>query len=226
MSAPQYTFTDQHLPPPPPAPRKSGWKVFVLIGTLLSGGMLLACCGIGGLVYFVNIREIAETVTAEDRELAVTAEDILHHAPDVQVDPTLGKLRKVSHVDRSRELEYEFEAAEGTGPLYIFFNASVQPTNNDAQWAYSGLGIGLGYGFARGGENLQQEERNDLWSYGEQSRCVILTNKHGKVGNLFVARKGRRVFMLLIVGVYFEDSGAISELLTPMLERLEQYEGK
>ena len=53
----------------------------------------------------------------------------------------------------------------------------------------------------------------------------LLMNGDQKVGNLFMARKGRRYFTLMIVGVYFEQADAIRQLLGPIVQRLDNYEG-
>lgn len=209
-----------------PKRRPSRVRSILFTCGIVSFVLLLACGGLGTAIYVFFIREIEEPVTAGDRGLVITAERLAHFVPTLQPDPSRGNVRKVRHLDGSRELTYEYEAAEGDEkPLYVNHEIGVERSAEDARYAYGGLGIGTNIGLRLGGTgNLRQVERNELWRWGDDSRCVVLVNGDARVGNLFMARKGRRYFSLMIVGVYFEDRQAIQELLGPMLQRLDSYE--
>lgn len=189
--------------------------------------MLLFCAGGGLVTYFAFVHEIEEPVTDEDRALAITAERLAELSPDLAFDRSRGKLRKVRHLDGSRELEYEYESPDDAGQtLYVSFAAGVERTAQDARNSYAGERIGAKIGLRVSGEGRVREvERGDLWRWGDESRCSLLKSNGVVVGNLFMARKGRRLFLLMIVGVCFEDAAPIRELLDPMLERLEKWGG-
>jgi hypothetical protein len=218
------SWPEERMDRPRRKPRK-GRSVFFTCG-IIAVVVFLACGGVGTGFYFVFIHEFDEPVTATDRGMVITAERLADFAPNLQPDSSRGNLRKARHLDGSRELTYEYESAEGAAKtLFVNHQIGVEGSAQDAQYAYGGLGIGTNIGFRLGGAGeMRQVERNDLWRWGDDSKCALLMNGDAKVGNLFMARKGRRYFSLMIVGVYFEDPQAIQELLGPMLQRLDSYE--
>lgn len=222
--SPSVSWPEEQIERPRRKPRK-GRSILFTCG-IIAAVVVLACGGLGTAFYFFFLHEIEEQVTATDRGVIVTTERLAEFVPNLQHDPGRGKLQKVRHLDGSRELTYEYEAEEGSDKsLYVNHQVGVERTAQDAQYAYGGLGIGTNLGLRLGSSgNVRQVERNDLWRWGDDSKCVLLMNGGNKVGNLFMARKGRRYFTLMIVGVYFENSDAIQQLLGPMLQRLDSYE--
>jgi hypothetical protein len=218
------SWPEERMERPRRKPRK-GRSVLFTCG-IIAGVVFLACGGLGTAIYFVFIHEFEEPVTATDRGVVITVERLAEFVPNLQPDPSRGKLQKVRHLDGSRELTYEYETEEGAEKaLFVNHQVGVERSAQDAQYAYGGLGIGTNIGLRLGSTgNVRQVERNDLWRWGDDSKCALLMNGDNKVGNLFMARKGRRYFSLMIVGVYFEDRQAIQQLLGPMLQRLDSYE--
>jgi hypothetical protein len=193
---------------------------------ILAAVFLVMCGGGGMLMYFLFIHDIEESLTAEDRDLPITAERLQPFLATLRIDPALGKQRKVRHLDGSRELEYEYESLEGANSvLYISHNIGLERSVDAARGAYGGLGIGTSIGLRLENTNIRQVERADLWSWGETSRCIVLYSGDAPIGNIFMGRKGRRYFHLTISGVYFDKADAIRELLQPFLQKLDSYEG-
>jgi hypothetical protein len=185
--------------------------------------MFLTCSGMGVGLYFLFVHEIDVPVAASDRSMVVTAQRVAEFSPTLRINPARDTFHKVRTLDGSRELTYEYESTDGEDSvLYVNHQVSVDITVDGAQGGYAGQHIGAKYFGAR---QIRHVERNDLWKWGDTSRCVLLVMNDKTVGNLFMARKGRRYFFLIIVGIYFEDSGAIRELLDPVLQRLDTYEG-
>lgn len=208
-------------------PRRKGHPILLTCG-IVAGVMFLVCGGGGVAFYFLFIHETEEPVTPADRGMVVTAERLREFVPTLKADPAKGKIRKVRKLDGSRELTYEYDGTDNSdeNTLYINDTVGVERSNDAASGAYTGLDIGTNIGFRLSGEGkLRQVERKDLWSWGDTSKCVLLMNGDKKVGNVFMARKGRRYFLLTIVGVYFEDAGAIRDLLAPIVQRLDNYDG-
>ncbi|HEY7311564.1 MAG TPA: hypothetical protein VH643_19530 [Gemmataceae bacterium] len=222
--SPSVSWPEEQVERPRRKPRK-GRSVLFTCG-IIAAVVVLACGGLGTAFYFVFVHEIEEPVTAADRGMVITSGRLAEFIPALQHDPSRGKLRKVRHLDGNRELTYEYEAEEGEdNSLFIQHQIGVERTAQDAQYAYGGLGIGTNIGLRiLGSGKVRQVERNDLWRWGDDSKCILLMNGDNKVGNLFMARKGRRYFTLMIVGVYFENSNAIQQLLGPTLQRLDSYE--
>ncbi|MGH7169029.1 MAG: hypothetical protein ACRELG_01960 [Gemmataceae bacterium] len=201
-------------------------RTLLLTCGIVAAVFLVLCGGGGTLIYFLFIHEIEEPLTTTDRDLPITAERVQSFLATLRVDPTLGKLRKVRHLDGSRELEYEYESPEGAhSVLYISHDIGVERSAESARGAYGGLGIGTSIGLRLENKNIRQVERAELWSWGDTSRCIVLYNGDAPIGNIFMGCKGRRYFQLTISGVYFDSAKAIRELLQPFLQKLDSYEG-
>ena len=225
FTAPAPVAGDELTPRLRRKPRKR-WPAVLLTCGGVAGMLVLACGGLGALIYFVFVRDIDEPVTAADEELVITAERLTDFVAGLQIDPSRGSLHKARHLDGSKDLSYEYESPEGAKqPLYVHHEISVERTEQDARYGYGGLGIGTNIGLRLEGGQLRQVERNNLWRWGDDSKCVVLMNGDNKVGNLFQGRKGRRYFSLMIVGVYLETPQDIRELLGDVLQRLERYDG-
>jgi hypothetical protein len=188
--------------------------------------MFLLCGGAAGLFYFAFIREIEEPVAAADKEVVLTAEYAATFANDLAADPNKGNFRKVRHLDGSREMTYEYGNPDDPNePVYVSHTVTIERNDKEARDAYAGMQLvdRLGLGKAEG---VREVERNDLWKWGDQSRCIVLHNDQGQpFGNVFMARKGRRYFVLVISGLYFNKTEAIKELLDPLLKKLDGYDG-
>jgi hypothetical protein len=206
-------------------PRRRKPRVLVIVGIVLAS-VLFVCAGGAGLFYLVFLHEIDEPVTAADKEVMVTAEYAASFADDVAVDPNNGTYRKVRYLDRSREMIYEYGLDDdSTEPVHISHTVSVERNAKEARDAYAGVQFGTRIGIGRV-EGIEEVERNDLWKWGDQSRCVILHNAQGQpCGNVFMGRKGRRHFLLVITGLYFDKAENIKAFLDPLLLKLDNYDG-
>jgi hypothetical protein len=128
-------------------------------------------------------------------------------------------------LDGSQEVDYEYDKPENAdSPLYVNHIVIVERTASDARSSYAGFNIGAKIGMAGAAEGITQVERNDLWSWGDRSRCVMLHNNGQPYGQIFMGLKGRRYFMLVISGLYFNTSKDIKDFLDPKLKKLDSYE--
>ena len=218
---PPNQFSSQH----PLGPQKRGRSViwWVLGAIALGfGGIVAGCAGIAMLYSF---SEKEEPLTARDRAMLVTAADV-----DALVEgglrlsssaETTSKLR--SSLDDAVTLEYEYDEGE-EGEFYMSSTVSVDPSESDARLTYSAFGIGADIGFSLSGEDeIEEKERNDVFKWGDQSRFVIYFYDGAPVGNLFITRKGKRVFFLLLWGVFFDEHDAFDDLVGEKLRKLSSY---
>ncbi|MSR54577.1 MAG: hypothetical protein EXS09_15000 [Gemmataceae bacterium] len=207
-----------------PKPKKRGLSTPKIL-LLVSGGLFLACGGMCTLSYALFIHEIDEPVTAADKTHVITAEHVAQFVPGTKVDPARAKFSKVRHLDGSRDLTYEYEdTADPEKTVYVTCTVSVERSAKDARDAYAGLKIGNKIGIAAA-EGVIEVERKDLWTWGDDSRCVLLQSKGNSVGNSFMACKGKRYFIIYIVGIYFDKRGSIQDLLRDFLNKVDSYEG-
>ena len=183
--------------------------------------VVLGLGGFAAFCYFAFAYEIEEPVTEKDRQVVVTAERVALITGVTLTDATAGRYRKIRHLDGSRELTYEYDSDDD---FSVNCEITVERSAKDATMSYAGQRWGTKIDYQLGGA-VQQTERNYLWRWGDDSTCALLKVDDQEVGNLFMARKGRRFFTLTIIGVSFDEPAAIRDLLAPMLQRLENYDG-
>ena len=187
-------------------------------------GSLVFACGVGGLAYLLYVHERPQPVTQAERDILLTAEAL---APvfEIAVDPARGQAKHVSYLDGSRELSYEYDSPdEAENPLYLANTLNIERSLSDARTVYLSTTLGLKLGMALEGEEaLQEVPKPGLFAWGEQSKGSLLVKAGRPVGNVFAGRKGRRVFHLTVVGVYFDDRKDVDATLGPLLRRFEAY---
>jgi len=165
--------------------------------------------------------------TPDDRDHAVLlkASDLKAFIDDLSVDPAAERVSKTHYLDGSFDVEYEYDPPGDDG-FYLNCIVDRERNSRDARTTYTAYqwGASLGISLASGpGPTLKEEERNDIFSWGDQSKFVIYTYEGNPVGNLFVTRKGKRVFCLQLTGIFFDDGEAFGELVVPKLEKLSAY---
>lgn len=207
---------------PDPPPRKT--RIGLIIGAIV--GLLFLVCG-GGITLFwlVFLHEIDEPVTAADKQVMVTGEYVASFSDNINADETKGGYSKVRHFDGSREMNYEYDKPDNPNlQLYVSHTIGVERTAKEASDAYGGMQFASRLGLGRA-EDVQEVERNDLWSWGDRSRCIMLHSNGQPFGQMFMGVKGRRYFLLVISGLYFNTKDDLKAFLDPMLKKLDGYDG-
>jgi hypothetical protein len=82
-----------------------------------------------------------------------------------------------------------------------------------------GLKTGLKYA------KVALEEKENYLPFGELSEFCVLIKNGKPIGNFFMARKGSRLYFIVLMGLYFgdRDREAWSNLVMPKLERFSKY---
>jgi hypothetical protein len=172
-------------------------------------------CVLAVLVFLWLARE--EPVTKKDRDVLLTADQFVEWVEDFEVDPSLEKFSKIRNIDRSYELEYEYEAES----FYLSCSIGVDRTRSDARQTYAAMIAGTRIGLSL--EDMEWRNRPEMMRWGDQSKCALLYYDEEPAGNVFVCRKGKRTLLVIFSGVWFDDAGSFRELLEPVLEKLEHY---
>ena len=171
------------------------------------------------MVALVTACSESASLTEQDKAAVLQVEDLALWIEGFEPDPTKGSLVKTKEFDKSYDIEYTYEDEEGDTPFYLYHSVSVQPTPSDALIVQKAMGFGMWIG----SDETELVTRNDLFSWGDESEfCLWQTESGDTFGNYFTGRKGKRVVMIAISGVYFDDTEAIHELLDEKLEALER----
>jgi hypothetical protein len=215
---------DEALPARRPlrrARKRSVWFVVLLVCLGTCGG-----CGVlGTLGYFFFVHDIEEPMTEADKAVVLTIKDLLPFAPALNLQQKSETFKRARHLDGSRDFEYEFENADDADDtLYLYSSAGFETSAQDAEGVYMMTTPAVKIGLAlTGKEGPTAVDRNDLFRWGDESKCMLLVQGNVTVGNYFVARKGSKVFSVLVIGVFFDKPETLRRLLTPVLERFEKH---
>lgn len=189
------------------------WRVpLIVVGSIVG---VLAICVLAALVFTWLARE--ETVTEKDRDVLLTADHFVEWVEDFEVDPSLETFTKIRNIDRSYELDYEYEAED----FYLSCSIGVDRTPVDARQSYVAMLAGATIGASL--EDMEWRERPGMMRWGDQSKCALLYVDDEPAGNLFACRKGKRTLFVMFTGVWF-DAESFRELLEPVLEKLDGYD--
>lgn len=199
--------------------RKWPWIVALAIGVPVAAIVAFA---LFAWYYVKSAKELP--VTEADRRVVLTADDVARVFPALEVRPSAATIKKVRYLDGSHEVEYEYEARTDDGiSLYVSSSVSVEPTIDDAVMSYNSIGVGVDVGMAFAGKTTPRI-RNDLFRWGEVSSHSVLEREFGPVGNVLIVRQGKHVFFATVIGVHLTDPEEISQLFTPVLERMTTYQ--
>lgn len=203
--------------PQPPKKTNTCLIVGLVLGSVFGVGSICIC---GGIILFAIPHE--RPLTAQDRAVVVDADDV---ARFVEFDPSQGQesLEKSEYFDGSYELAYDFEEPSDDG-LMISYQLSIERTKQDAENTY-GLtwnAIKIATNLTSGGVDLQFEEHNEIFRWGDRSRFVVLKSEGVPFGNVFMAQKDNKIVTFVLVNAYFDDE-YIGQLLGPKLAQIDSY---
>lgn len=196
------------------------WIVLIPVGIIASVALVV------GVGFFFHYTASEIPVTEKDREMILDISTLARWIEGYKPDVGKETVVKRRFWDRTVELEYEYSVPEDEGAPYLQFVVGFERKRSDAVIAYHSMWGGAKLGLHFGGEaEVSIKERNDLFKWGDQSRFGMLVHKGSPGGNVFVARKGKRVVTVVIAGIYFDDRETISELLTPVLDKIGRPQG-
>ena len=207
----------------PPKKKRTGLKIALAI----LGVSVLGCCGLG-IVAALGWRVVdgtEEPMAAHERELLLTVEDL---SPYV-VGGLVGGPRSMETAEKRRfpgggtELFYEYDAVDDRDGVYLSSGINFDRSVSDANMTYTGMNIGASLGLSMAEENIVERDAPELLQWGDESKSTLLVSGGVPVGNVFVARKGRRVFHLILAGVYFDDPAVFQELVLPHLDAMDRH---
>lgn len=145
---------------------------------------------------------------------------------DLKIDNS-GKYETTSitkYFDGSYVLEYAYELLESEDydPLYYSITIEKERTIKDAKEVYF-LGIGavkfVGNSFDQG-----TIEIDSLQLPGDDSYYALRTLEGEPSGMFYIVRKGTIIYTMMISGIYPSDHSLITDLLTPKITHLEEFE--
>jgi hypothetical protein len=209
------------MPRPLPRSRPRPW-LWILI--LVPVGIVASLAAVLGLGALFNLSGTDVALADGERELVLDISHLTGWIPGYTPDLAGETITKTRYLDDSFEIEYEYDLPQNEEAPYLSYNLTFEPSESDASTTYVSLWGGTKVAFYVFGEiQVEVEEKNELFRWGDQSRFGLLLAEGKPFGNVFVAKKGKRVVYLLVSGIYFDDSENVTAFLAPYLERLDAF---
>jgi hypothetical protein len=177
-----------------------------------------------GLGALFNMTGTSVALASGERELVVDISHLQGYLENYTPNPAGESLSKTRYIDDSFEIEYVYDLPQDNDAPYLSYTVTFEPSESDANTTYVSLWGGTKVAFYMFGDvKVDVQEKNEIFRWGDQSRFGVLFAGDRPFGNVFVAKKGKKVVYLLISGIYFDDPDVFSEFLTPYLERLDAF---
>lgn len=204
----------------PETPRRKPWLATAV--AIVSGvgclATLLCALGVGGMFVFLNAGK--EELRPGDRAAVITVDDVRPYWPDLAVERGAedGFVTRYEHGGWHVACNYTPMQATSS-PLVIRSFLSNTPSEQFAEETFETGLIALDLSVAAFGSGVTRSARDDLFSWGDQSQFELLLDDGTPYGNILLVRRGGRVLMVLLVGLYFDDAESAGEFFEPLLER-------
>ena len=127
------------------------------------------------------------------------------------------------YFDGSSDLEYTYELLETEkyDPLFYNITIDLEPTEKDAILTYEVIKGALHIGSSLSGQGTIEIDSLDFG--GDQSYYAIRTVDGDPNGIIFMIRKGKNIYTLVLSGLNFSDHSIISDLVLPRIKNLETF---
>lgn len=199
--------------------KPKAWLWLCVLVPLAAVGTVALLLGLG-LVF--NASGQSEPLRSDERALLLDIDHLARwtngYVPDVHAE----RVSKTRFFDGSYAIEYVYDVSDDDSAPYLTYTVTFERSEDDAEGTYLSFWGGTEVGFFVGDGDFDVRESNELFRWGDTSRFSVLTTEGRPFGNVFVARRGRRVVYFLLSGVYFDDAESIDGLLSPYLEELER----
>lgn len=197
---------------------KAPFRAKVILGIVVPLAIFLL---VGGLTWFFQSTGKYRALEPAERAVLVTAHDLfaMSAQPELYVQAQETGERE-DLLDGSATLTTEYQSEKP--PMYVVSQVALEPSERAAKLTWQAQSIGGFMGLSVESKDIVLVNRDDLYSWGDESKSQLLTIEGKPVGHFFVIRKGRRVFMAIFTGVYFDEASPLAALLTPKLEAMER----
>ena len=191
----------------------------MILGLFLSIGSVVVLIVGGGAFFLLTATDVPGTTADRGAVLGIT--DVALWIDDFSPDTSKESLKKTKYIDKSYDIEFEYADSLNDDAPYLICSITVEPSISDARIAYTAVKAGFSLGFS-GAQDVKRVACNVLFRWGDDSEFSLLKASGLSFGNVFVGSKGKRVFMITVSGIYFDESAEISDLLGEKWRALER----
>ena len=214
-------YADPPYPGPfEPQPRRSSFKIWMIVAAVVTGSLLVGLAACGGLVWVGMTGISNRPPTPEEKRALVTIGDLEPFGVEISRREEREVWQTKRHLDGSLEVEYEYDPDRAPGPgesITLMSSVTIEDSEASARESF-GMTIGayqLGFGIS----GVQSREQSYGMAGVDRSHFALIVAKEKPVGNMVVIQQGKRVHGLLLIGLYFDDPRELESLLRPKLDQ-------
>ncbi len=163
-------------------------------------------------------------VEANEKTLVLRAGDLVPYGYGLEETGQFEKFSKTRYFDGSQEITYEFETpeTEEDDPLYLNVTMTFEKKTSDALVSHGAEKTGASAGLRIAG--IKSREIENFYDYGDSSEFYVLEMEGRPVGNMFSVRDGKKIYLVIMTGMYFDDAAVWKELVEDKLKKFSGYE--
>ena len=185
---------------------------------------LLSITGLAACALFASGCESGLPVDASDKTIILRAADLVPFGYGLEETEQYETFSKTKYFDGSHEITYEYETpeTEEDDPLYLNVTVTFEKRESDALISRGTERAGMTTGLRIAG--IKTREIKDFFMYGDSSTFYMLEKDGKPVGNLYSVRHGKKIYLIILSGMYFDDAAVWKELVEEKLKKFSGYE--
>ena len=162
-----------------------------------------------------------EPLSEADKSLFLRPSDLVRYGFQYDDPDSYEKFSKSRQFDGAYQLKYEFQPGKSERRrVFIYASVLVAQNESDAALNESAEAVGMVLGLKASGV---EERELRMKSGSELGKLRLLVKGDKPLGNIFTTRDGRKTYLLVVTGFYFDDAEDWKKLVAPKLEQLAGY---
>jgi hypothetical protein len=184
---------------------------------------LLSFVGLAACVLLGAACESGLPVEAGDKTIILRAADLVPFGYGLEETEQYETFTKTRYFDGSHEITYEYETpeTEEDDALYLNVTVTFEKRASDALISHGTEKAGMTTGLRIAG--IKSREIENFYKYGDSSTFYMLEKEGKPVGNMFSVRHGKKVYLIILSGMYFDDPAEWRELVEEKLQKFSAY---
>lgn len=187
------------------------------------GTVLLSILAGGGLLYLGMTGISSREPSVEEKQSLVTIRDLEPYGAEIAEAEKREVWKAKRNLDGTLEIEYEYDPDLAIGPgdnITLQSSVDIEHTEKDARQTFS-----LNIAACKTGMRIygvKTRDQQHTMADVDQSYFALVVKDEKPVGNMVNVRKGKHVYSLLVIGIFFNDPVTLEEILREKIERGER----
>lgn len=162
-------------------------------------------------------------VEPAEKTLVLRAGDLVAFGYGLEETEPYETFSKTRYFDGSHEITYEFETPETEDEHVLYLNVTMtfEKKTSDALVSHGAEKTGITAGLRVAG--IKSREIEGFYKYGDSSTFYVLEKDGTPVGNVFSARDGKKIYLVVLTGMYFDDPAEWRALVEEKLRKFSAY---